>query len=91
MMSSNNYGRTNPILTYRSKTIVRLRVFQALTFGRFRGERGIEVEGLVRDDGGLEGRRDGLLAQLGPVDGAEERVVLQFVDAVGACMRKESN
>ena len=49
------------------------------------------MEGLVRDDGGLEGRRDGLLAQLGPVDGAEERVVLQFVDAVGACMRKESN
>ena len=54
-------------------------------FGRFGGEGSVEVERLVRDDGGLEGRRDALRQQRLPRDGGEERVPLHALDAIGAC------
>ena len=43
------------------------------------------MECLVRDDGGLEGRRHALAQQRLPRDGGEERVPLHALDAVGAC------
>ena len=47
------------------------------------------MECLVRDDGGLEGRRDALGQQRLPRDGGEERVPLHALDAVGACAEKQ--
>ena len=43
------------------------------------------MERLVRDDCGLEGRRDALRQQRLPRDGGEERVPLHALDAIGAC------
>lgn len=58
-----------------------------LTFWRLRGVGGVEVKRLVGDDGGLEGRRDLLGQELGPVDGREERMLLQRGHPLGACER----
>ena len=74
-----------PIWIAYKKIRGRLRKF---TFGRFGREGCVEVECLVRDDGGLEGRRDALGQQRLPRDGGEERVPLHALNAVGACNRE---
>ena len=58
------------------------------TFWRFGREHGVEVERLVGGDRRLEGRRDFLLQELLPVDGREERVAHQLVDAIGTLKKR---